>query len=192
MLLDYYNNLLHNMYMVTLSQEQQEITAQNILYAAELLRNGASISKFGTLMLAGSQLENVQFSDDPFLSRESMLIAWLNTKVTDLLPQETTTDKRLSARINGHMYRLDRPNNPRIKDILHSGRTRVRSWNGIGSTALNAITDVVSDNPFGLELHRKGQKMTILYGMTVERMEELGLVLDADRNLPEDDFSFGI
>ena len=153
--------------------EQQLSTEERIVYAADLIKAGATINQFGTLAVTQSQLVDFQSENDRFTesaaknnSFESLidpefikpdLEAWLDKSIRELVDQAETSEDKIGSPIGRKViyHTLARNGVCTVRNLLVFGKDRIGELRGIGEGLVDVAEKITNNNPFGFALKAK-------------------------------------
>lgn len=126
-----------------LTPDQQRSTEKQILYEAELIRGGATISKLGQLVVTEAQRERLM-RVDPY---EEEIYEWLDTTVEDAF----LTTGKLTAIETRCINALARDGATTFRHVLIRGAHRLSDLRNLGGKSGGALMDALQ-NDYGIEL----------------------------------------
>lgn len=153
--------------------EQQLSAEERIVYAADLIKGGATINQFGTLAVTRSQLVDFQAENDRFIESASKnnlfeslidpefirpdLEVWLDKSIRELVDQAETSDNKIGSPAGRTVihHTLARNGVWTVRNLLVFGKDRLGELRGIGEGLVDVAETITNNNPFGFALKSK-------------------------------------
>ena len=153
--------------------EQQLSTEERIVYAADLIKGGATINQFGTLAVTQSQLVDFQAENNRLTESASKNIlseslvdpefirpyleGWLDKSIRELVDQAETSENKIGSPAGRTIiyHTLARNGISTVRNLLVIGKDRFGELRGIGEGLVDVAEKITNNNPFGFALKSK-------------------------------------